>query len=101
MKDISISLKFWGMAKIYKYGTAVAATEWHGVSEAKKQKIANRISSLATKVNKKIGRAKPGLTTKILFCIFRLFHKKWRICEADIRYWQEKGWLDKNRPWKI
>ena len=99
MKDISTSLKFWGIAKIYKFGIAVAASEWHGVKEAKKILIEKKVSILAKRVKKIVGKVKPGLITKILFYAHRLFHIKWGVCDTDIRYWQDKGWLGKNRPY--
>ena len=100
MKDISTSLKFWGMAKIYKFGTAVFASEWNQVSEKKKQKIEQKSKSLIKKIRNKIGRVKPGLSTKLLFSLFRLFHKKMKVCENDVQYWENSGWLKKDRPWK-
>ena len=95
-------LSFFSLQKqiLIQYGIAVAASEWHGVKEAKKIKIVKKVSKLAKRVKNKVGKVKPGLITKILFYVHRLFHRKWGVCDTDIRYWQEKGWLYKNRPWK-
>lgn len=38
-KDMMDSLFFWGLAKRYQYGMAVAATDWNSVSEKKKRVI--------------------------------------------------------------
>ena len=98
-KDMAHSLFFWGVAKIYKYGVGVAAIDWNKVSEKKKQKIEKATSSLANKIQKRSGRAKPGIKTKGFFNIMRLAQKTgWN--EADATYWKEKGWLNKARPWK-
>lgn len=100
MKDIAISLKFWGVAKIYRMGAAVSASEWSGVSEKKKRKATLKASALAKKVRDKTGRVKPNLSTKVLFHMFRIFHKKMKVCENDVQYWEKSGWLHKDRPWK-
>ena len=97
-KDMAHSLFFWGVAKIYKYGVGVAAIDWNKVSEKKKRKIEKATSSLANKIQKRSGRAKPGIKTKGFFNIMRLAQKTgWN--EADVTYWKEKGWLNKARPW--
>ena len=36
LKDMSDSLFFWGVARIYQYGLGVAATDWDEVSEKRK-----------------------------------------------------------------
>ena len=48
---------------------------------------------------KKNGRIKPGLKTKGWFFFMHLLQRKgWN--EADVKYWKEKGWTGKKRPWK-
>ena len=88
------------MAKIYKCGVAVFASEWDQVSEKKMKEIERKVSKLTKKVRTKISRVKPGLSTKLLFSAFRLFHKKMKVCENDVLYWEKSGWLNKARPWK-
>jgi multimeric flavodoxin WrbA len=100
MKDISTSLKFWGMAKIYKFGTAVFASEWDQVNEKKKRKSEAKLNNIVNKVRRKAGKVKPGISTKLLFSAFRLFHKKMKVCENDVLYWDSSGWLKNARPWK-
>lgn len=98
-KDMADSLFYWGAAKIYKFGIGVAATDWSGVSEKKKQRIEKATDSIAYKIKKRSGSVKPGVKTKGFFHIMRLAQKNgWN--EADVRYWKQKGWLDKARPWK-
>ena len=100
MKDIATSLRFWGVGKIYKWGAAVYASEWNGIKEKKKEKIVRQIDVFADTVRRKIGRVRPALSTKLLFYMFRIFHKKMKVCEKDVRYWEGQGWLRKARPWK-
>ncbi len=98
-KDMYHSLFFWGAAKIYKFGIGVAATDWKSVSEKKKKAINKRTNAIARRIKKKNGRIKPGLKTKGWFFFMHLLQRKgWN--EADVKYWKEKGWTGKKRPWK-
>lgn len=98
-KDMADSLFFWGVAKIYKFGIAVAATDWKKVNDKKKKKIEKATSSIAKKIIKNNGKIKPSLKTKGYFYIMRMLQKNgWN--EKDVNYWKEKGWLKKARPWK-
>ena len=98
-KDMADSMFFWEVAEIYTYGKAVQAVKWQDVSEKDKKSIDKALSSLAKKITDKYGKAKPGIKTKLMFNIIRLLQNKIRK-RADTDYWQEKGWRDKNRPWK-
>lgn len=98
-KDMSDSLFFWGVAKIYKFGLGVAAIDWNRVSEKKKQRIERETENIAKRIRRRQGCVKPGVKTKGFFNIMRLLQKKgWN--EADAHYWKEKDWTDKARPWK-
>ena len=98
-KDMADSLFYWGVAKVYKYGIGVAAIDWNKVSNKKKSSIEKATDSIARGIIKRTGKVKPSFKTKGFFLIMRLLQKKgWN--EADVKYWKEKGWTDKNRPWK-
>lgn len=98
-KDMSDSLFFWGVAKIYKFGLGVAAVDWKSVSEKKLKKIEKATDSIAVKIRNRYGKVKPGLKTKGFFSLMRMLQKKgWN--ERDVKYWKEKGWDKKARPWK-
>lgn len=98
-KDMSDSFFFWGIGKYYSYGMAVGASCWEEVNEKKVAKIEKATDKLAVKIKKKQGKVKPGIKTKAFFNIMRLMQKNgW--CEADVKYWKERGWTEKKRPWK-
>ena len=97
-KDMADSLTFWGIGKVYKYGVAVAATDWDGINPKKRAAIEKRTSSLADTIKKNIGRVKPTLKTKGLFFIMSMFQKN-GYNPRDKEYWKNKGWLDGKRPW--
>ena len=100
IKDIETALKYWGVPSIIKYGISVQAMNWESVSNKKKRKIKKRADNIAKKLSR--GR-KPhiGAKTKMLFGVMRMMQKKdWGSSLAEKEYWQKKGWLGKERPWK-
>lgn len=99
IKDMADSLFFWGVAKQYKLGLAVAATNWEKISGKKKALIEKQSDAIAKKINRRNGKVKPGLKTKAFFFLMRMLQKSgWN--EADVKYWNEKGWTKNKRPWK-
>lgn len=98
-KDIKDSLDFWGVAKTYCWGIAVAATNWQSVSEQKRQKIERAVAVLERKIRAQEGRVEPSPKTKAMFYLFRSFAKRPGWNQADADYWKQKGWTDKVRPW--
>lgn len=98
-KDMADSMFFWGIAKIYKYGKGVAAVDWDGVSEKKKQSIDREIVAIARKIIKRNGKVKPGIKTRGMFFIMHLMQKN-GFNKRDADYWKQKGWTGKKRPWK-
>lgn len=98
-RDMAHSAFFWGAGKIYRYGAAVRAVCWQGVSPGKKQAIEKAMERLARNIRNKQRRVKPGLFTRLFFAVMRQAQKRgWN--QADANYWREKGWTGKKRPWK-
>lgn len=98
-KDMADSLFFWGVARIYRLGTGVAAADWESVSEKKKASIDRKLDKIAAKIVRSAGRVRPGIKTKGLFMIMRLFQKN-GFNKRDVDHWKAHGWLDDKRPWK-
>jgi len=99
LKDLEHSMFFWGIAKIYKFGPAVAAVNWDGIAGKKKQSIERTVSRLAAKLVRRRGKVTPGLKTRAFFHLMRLFQRK-GYSLSDVAYWKEKGWTGSSRPWK-
>ena len=98
-RDMADSTFWWGVAKTYTYGVAVAETSWERVSEKKKLKIDKKLSSLAGTISNSKEHIKPSVKTRIFFAVMRQMQKRgWNT--ADIDYWKDKGWTEKARPWK-
>ena len=99
IKDMADSMFYWGIPKIYRIGMAVRATDWDSVSKKNKKAVEKNIDIIAGNILKKQGKVKPGFKTRFFFGIMRQIQKNgWN--ERDVKYWKEKGWLDKNRHWK-
>ena len=98
-KDMLDSLFYWGVAKRYQYGNAVAAVDWNSVSDKKKKSIEKATSKIARKIQHNFGQVKPGIKTRGFFFIMHLMQKK-GFNPKDAEYWKEKGWTGKVRPWK-
>ena len=99
LKDMSHSLFFWGVARIYQYGLGIAATDWDDVSTKKKAAIGKKTTAIANRIASQDGRVRPGIKTRGIFYIMRIIQKKgWN--KRDTKYWNEQGWTGKTRPWK-
>lgn len=100
INTIKSSVKGWGVSYIKTIGKAVHANKWDVIPEKDKKVLDKKIN----KVVKDLKKNKPvraSLSTKISFKFFGFLHKKdWDSDPCEKEYWNEKGWLDKNRPWK-
>lgn len=97
-RDMADSMFFWGVAKTYQYGIAVMETSWERVSAKKKHSIEKKTRLLAERIKAKQSHIKPSVKTKVFFNVMRLMQKHgWN--EADVNYWQAKGWTGNKRPW--
>lgn len=99
MKDVQDALFYMGVPKIVKYGLAVQAMNWQGVSEKKKAKIDRD----AARIAKKLSTAKApavGIKTRFMFRIMGMLQRKGRNSSpVETAYWKERGWLDGKKPW--
>lgn len=100
IKDITNALLYWGIPSVRTYGIHVQAMNWDGVAEKKKEKIEKDTTRLADKVLK-TKEVKAGIQTKALFMMMRMMQQKGLGSgEAEKKYWEQNGWLGKERPWK-
>ena len=100
MKDVQDALFYMGVPKIIKYGLAVQAMNWDGVSAEKKTKIDRDTSAIARKLS---SGKKPsvGIKTRFMFGVMGMLQKKgWNSSPVETEYWKENGWLDGKKPWK-
>ena len=98
-KDVEDCLFYMGVPKIIKYGIAVQAMNWDGVSEKIKAKIDKKTTAIAKKIN---STKKPyvGVKTRIMFNMMGMMQKNgWNSSKVETEYWKENGWLDGKKPW--
>jgi multimeric flavodoxin WrbA len=100
-KDITTSLKFWGISDICIYKMRSLAMSWEGVGEKSKDQVKQDTKKLADRIKRSDNSARVSLRNKFMFNLMRNMQLKgWGACPEDKEYWLEKGWLDKKRPWK-
>ena len=100
MKDVQDALFYMGVPEIIKYGLAVQAMNWDGVSAEKKAVIDRKTSAIAKKLS---SGKKPsvGIKTRFMFGIMGMLQKKgWNSSPVETEYWKGNGWLDGKKPWK-
>lgn len=99
LKDITDSLKWWGVGRIYTYGVAIKSMSWDGVEKPVKDKIDKRVNELMFQIVHEKERVTPSLYTRILFYVMRYMHSRNFMQQIDTDYWQGLGWLGSKRPW--
>lgn len=100
MKDISDSLRWWGVARIYKCGMAVPFSSWEEADQALQDKVKEKLEKVTSKICHDPKEVRPSLRTKLMFHIMRILMKRKETEDIDQRYWAERGWLGRKRPWK-
>lgn len=100
IRDITDSLKYWGVAKIYSYGVAIRSMDWNEVDKEIKDDIDDRLYRLMFKIRRDPDKIRPSLRVRMLFGIIRKMHRRSMMQKIDTDYWKEHGWTGKERPWK-
>lgn len=100
IKPVRRMLFYWGIPVVKSYGIAVQAMNWDGVSGKKKEKIQKDILKLARKLARK-KKIRVPLKTKFIFNMMAGMQKAGMGSgPMERKYWEDKGWLGKERPWK-
>ncbi len=100
LKDMTDSMLFWGVGRVYTLGYAIHSTSYSRIDEKLKTKISTDVQKLSKSIQSRVGRVTPRLKVKMLFRLMRMILKKHPFNETDREYWTEKGWYAENRPWK-
>ena len=99
MKDVEDALFYLGVPSITKYGIAVQAMNCDGIKASIKEKIDKDTSKIAAKLRRE--KLHVGIKTKFIFNMMRMMQKNgWGSSPVEKVYWEQNGWLGKNRPWK-
>jgi multimeric flavodoxin WrbA len=99
IKDIKDTMLYWGISYVKTYGVSVQAMGWDKVIDKKKAQIDKDMTKLAREITDQ--KAKVSFKTKGLFMIMRMMQKSGMGSgPVEKQYWEENGWLGKQRPWK-
>jgi len=100
-KTMEKSLYYWGIQKVFTYGSNVGALKWDDVKPEKKRQITAQTDALVKKIaaSRKAKRIRPRLLTRIMFPALKGIQKgnEWNPTDRD--YWAKQGWLDGKKPW--
>jgi len=92
-KDIARQMFWWGMAKTYRIGFAVAAMAWAEVKDEKRHKISSQIKKYARQIKKSLGKTKPGIKSRFIFSIMKAQQKGNVWNPVDRKHWEDNGWI--------
>ena len=100
-KTMKNSLTYWGIKKVYSYGTPVSAMKWSDISDKKRAKIKKEAKILAARIFRSVKNAQKlpnPLFRTFVFNMMRGMQKKndWNI--TDRCHWETHGWLAGSRP---
>lgn len=101
LKDITDSLNWWGVGRIYTYGVAVRSMSWDGVEKSVKDKIDKKVNEIMSRIVHEPGKVTPSLRARVLFYLMRHMHRRRFMQQIDTDYWKEMGWLGDVRPWMV
>jgi len=105
VKDIKDSLSWWGVTDIkackFKLRSDI---NWNRIPEKKRSAMTSKVKGLAGRcLNIDYGKpARAGVLARAKFYIIRMMQTglgKEDPEYTDFRYWNEKGWIGKVRPW--
>lgn len=100
IKPVKRMLFYWGVPWIKTYGLGVQAMNWDGIATKKKAKIEKHVTKLAGQISKN-KKTHVSFKFKMLFNMMRKMEKAHMGSgEVERKYWEDKGWLGKKRPWQ-
>lgn len=105
-KDIRHSLSWWGVSKITVFtGKLMGEIVWEKLAEKERYELTKKMNQLS-EIFSCIDYEKPSrvnVMTRIKFLFCRALQKSLHQSDPeylDGKYWAERGWLGKTRPWK-
>ena len=106
-KDIKDSLSWWGISTIKVVSfKLMSEIDWDKIEDKRKAFFKKKLDSIAQKM-RAIDYSRPGHTgvvVKAKFYAVRMLQTslgKQNPEYTDFKYWNENGWIGKERPWKL
>ncbi len=106
MRDIRDSLSWWGISSVKTCSFKLMSdVKWDNIPGAKRDKMTAKLRGLSHKcLMTDYGRpAHTGIAVKAKFLICRMMQTSLGKADpeyTDFKYWRDKGWTGKVRPWK-
>ena len=100
-KTMKNTLSYLGVKRIYSFGSSVAASSWTDVKPEKKVKIERQLTRKAEKFYRACQARKKlryRLHTRLFYLMMRKLIRGYQEESLDKQYWQENGWLEKEKP---
>lgn len=94
------ALHYWGISEVIQYGKAVHAMNYDQIDVQSKKKIEEDMQRIV----KRLSYQKVHVSVKVrcLFYFCRWMQKmNWGASIQEKQYWENQGWLDKKKPWRI
>jgi multimeric flavodoxin WrbA len=100
-KSLKRQMYYLGVPRVHRLQYTVMTTSWDEVDGKIRGKVETQTDKIARNIVASKGRARPGIKTKLPFTMLRRYHKNndLPIFAPDKKYWVEKDWLGKARPW--
>lgn len=99
-KSLAKQLFYWGIPRVHSLAYSVNAMSFSEVSLAVKERIRQDVDRLGNRISGESKAPAPGIKTKVVFGVMGKMQSSNDYNETDRNYWKDKGWLDKERPWK-
>ena len=107
-RGVKDSLDFWGVARVHVVKQVLFQSKWELVDDRRKRAIEKQCRAVAARVKRK-KRVTPRFKVKLLFFVMKISQnfidkaerKAGRPRTKDYLHWQENGWLDGGKPWKM
>ena len=104
-KDIEDSLSWWGVSSVKKCTFKLLSdVVWENIPEKRRAAMTEKIQKTAKKIAAECQKSvRVKIAVKMKFFVVRIMQTslgKRNPEYTDFKYWKEKGWLDKERPWE-
>jgi len=96
IKAVSISLKYWGVNRIYSYSFKTFGDNWNVMQAAKKEKINHQLKKKAVMFYREVASHKRHAPYPFIRVMYRvslfIMRKYYEDDSLDCQYWKKMGW---------
>lgn len=99
IRTIAVSLRCWGVNRVYAAGFALHEVEWEKIPPKRKQKIESSIARRAAAFYREVAsgkRRRPYLVPQGMYWFVRRMMPRYEDSSLDKQYWLAQGWLQRS-----